>query len=167
MKKFIASLFVAVISALCVTGASAQDGGTTEVKTLRVNMKDGGVHKFRLPDSPIVTFKGENMEITSAGMQGSYARADVSHFDFVIDKQSSIDAASMNPDDFTLSFTDNANVVLASPRLTKVDLYDTAGRKIASLQASDGKAVVAVGHLAPGAYLVSPDCHPAVKIVKR
>ncbi len=77
MKKFIASLFVAVISALCVTGASAQDGGTTEVKALRVNMKDGGVHKFRLPDSPIVTFKGENMEITSAGMLGSYARADV------------------------------------------------------------------------------------------
>ncbi|MDE6527495.1 MAG: hypothetical protein K2L78_00415, partial [Muribaculaceae bacterium] len=68
---------------------------------------------------------------------------------------------------FTLSFTDNANVVINAPRLTAADLFDTAGRKILSVVATDGNAVLKVGHLAPGVYIVAPDCHPAVKIIKR
>lgn len=169
MRRFITSICAALISAACLTGLKAQESATPqEVTVLQVNMKNGAVNKFRLPDSPAVTFDGDNLTITSAGMESSYARADVSHFDFGTDRLSAIDNAEMQPADFTFTFTDNANVTLASPRLTGAELYDASGRRVASVAATpEGHAIVKVGHLAPGIYIVAPDCHPAIKIIKR
>ncbi|MDE6527807.1 MAG: hypothetical protein K2L78_02010, partial [Muribaculaceae bacterium] len=96
MKKIIATLCAAFISAVCVTGLKAQEtAAPEEVTVLQVNLKSGAVDKFRLPDKPTVTFEGDNMVVESEGMQGNYARADVSHFNFGIDKLSAVDTTAM------------------------------------------------------------------------
>lgn len=166
MKRFITSVCMAAMAVMSATFMSAQEEAG-QVTLLQVNMKDGAVNKFRLPDSPSVTFEGDNLIIISDGLQGSYLRADVSHFDFAADTQSSVEPSAMNEADFSFCFTDNANVRIASPRLSSVGLYDMSGNRLAEADATDGSVVISVRHLQPGVYIIAPDCHPALKIIKK
>ena len=55
---------------------------------------------------------------------------------------------------------------MASRKLTRVELFDTAGHRLMSVAAEDGNARLSLAGLASGVY-VAPDCHPAVKVVKK
>ena len=57
--------------------------------------------------------------------------------------------------------------MVASPRLTRVDLFDTAGHKLASVAAVGGNATVSLADFGAGVYIVVPDCHEAIKVVRK
>ncbi len=160
-KRTIISLFAA---AALSSAAVAQEPAST----LLVNFHNGEVARYILSDTPVVTFEGDNLVVTSEKAQGTHARADVSHFEFKKeDIPTGIVAPGTNGADFTFVYTDNNTVTVSSASLRYVDLYTAAGVKVATAYAADGTATLDLSGVAAGVYVVSPDCHNAVKIVKK
>lgn len=148
--------------------SSAQDSGQQLETLLIVNLNIGSVEKYRLSDTPVVTFEGKEMVVTSDAASGSFTRADVSHFEVKKDWFSGAEAATLTPEtSFSFTYTDNANVTVAAPELKFVELFTTAGVKVARANATDGTATINLTSLPAGVYLVAPDCHKAIKIVKK
>lgn len=158
---------VALLTMLSGMSIMAQEP-TVPVTVININTKDGGVTHYRLPSKPVVNIV-DNMLVVSADELEDLQllRAEVSHIDFEQDWSGALDAAQLQVNEFTFSFTDNATVQMASPRLTRADLFDMAGHKLASAVTADGNLTLSVADLPAGVYLVAPDCHAAVKIVKR
>ena len=147
---------VALLAMLCGLEVSAQEP-VVPVTVVNINTKDGGVTHYRLPSKPVITMV-EDLELL---------RAEVSHIDFALDWSGSVDAAGLADNEFVFSFVDNTTVQMASPRLTRADLFDVAGHKLASVVTADGNLTISLADLPAGVYVVAPDCHPAVKIVRK
>lgn len=166
MKKIILTLCVVLLSMATGHMAQAQDAGEL-VTIVKINKTDGRVVRYGLPSAPEVTFAGDNLLVTAAEIEAlEIPRAEVSHIDFEKNWQSALDAASLGEDDFSFGF-DGEEVVLASRKLTRVEMFDTAGHRLMSVAAEDGNARLSLAGLASGVYVVAPDCHPAVKVVKK
>lgn len=166
MKKIILTLCVVLLSMAAGHMAQAQDSGEL-VTIVKINKTDGRVVRYGLPSVPEVTFSGDNLVVTAPEMEDlEIPRVEVSHIDFEKNWQSALDAASLGEDDFSFSF-DGEEVVLASRKLTRVELFDIAGHRLMSVGAVEGNATLSLASLASGVYVVVPDCHPAVKVVKR
>lgn len=167
MKKIILTLCVALLSIAAGHKTQAQDAGEL-VTIVKINKTDGRIVRYGLPSSPVVDFVGDNLVVSAAEVEElEMPRGEVSHIDFEQNWQSALDASSLGEDDFSFSFDGANTLLLASPRLTKVELFDTAGRKAISAGAVDGNARVSLDALPAGVYVVVPDCHPAIKIVKK
>lgn len=170
LKKIFVSLIAAVAVAFAgSTSLHAEDTAGELKSLLMIHLHSGSIDKYILSDTPEVTFEGEDLVVNSSAAQTSYGRSDVSHFEIKKDWYSAVEEtpAEALAADFTLKFTDNATVEVTASALTRVDLYTVAGVKVAAVAADGGVATVSVADLAPGVYIVAPDCHPAVKIVKR
>ena len=165
MKKFFTIIAFAAVALCNAFGANAQD----EVTLLTVNLKNGNVEQFNLPDKPVVTFEDGKMLVKSGEMSGEYVFAEVSHFSFEKGAMlAGIDEIATDGNAFTFSYTDNATVFLAAPALEWVALYTVQGVEVAKVKAdASGVATVDVSSLAPGVYVVAPNCHSALKIVKK
>lgn len=169
IKKQLISLIGSIAVALlaCAPVATAQETGQP-VTMLMVNLHNGSIEKYLLSDTPVVTFDGDAMVVTSDGASGTYDRPDVSHFEIKKDWYSEAEAVTLTPEvSFSFTYTDNANVTVAAPALTRVDLYTPAGVKVAQATATDGTATISLAALPAGVYLVAPDCHKAIKIIKK
>ncbi len=164
MKKLFTILSVVAVALVNAFGLSAQD----EVTLLTVNLKNGSVEQFNLPDKPAVTFEDGKMLIQSGEMSGEYNFTDVSHFTFEKGALlAGIDDIVAEGTAFTFSYTDNATVFVAAPALQWVALYTVQGVEVAKVKAdASGAASIDVSGLTPGIYVVAPDCHSALKIVK-
>lgn len=168
IKKTVISLLAAAITTLSAAPSlSAQEQGEL-VTMLMVNLHNGQVDRYRLPDTPVVTFKDDRLVVTSDVTCNEYPRSDVSHFEIKKDWYSGIETpACADNETFTLTFTDNASVTVSAPALSRVEIFTLGGVNVASATATGSVATINVSHLSPGVYLVSPDCHPAIKIIKR
>lgn len=168
-KLFISLIALAVVAITGTQQVRAEEDGSVLTSLLMMHLHSGSIDKYILSDVPEVTFEGENMVVNSAAAQTSYLRSEVSHFEIKKDWYSAVEEtpAEAIAADFTLKFVDNATVEVSASALTRVDLYTVGGVKVASVAADGGVAAVSVADLASGVYLVAPDCHPAVKIVKR
>lgn len=168
IQKQLISLACAILALVVGSPASpAQETGQPETLLL-VNLHSGSVEKYRLSDTPVVTFDGDEIVVTADAASGRYTRADVSHFEIKKDWYSGAEATTLTPEtSFSFTYTDNANVTVAAPALTRVDLYTPAGVKVAQATATDGTATISLASLPAGVYLVAPDCHKAIKIIKK
>lgn len=167
MKKILFTLCVALLSMALCDGIKAQQPDDI-VTFVKINKMDGAVHRYALPDKPVINFADDKIVVSAQELENlDIPRSEVSHIDFEKGKYSSIDAANLNSDDFTFGFVDNTTVMVASPRLTRVDLFDTAGHKLASVAAVGGNATVSLADFGAGVYIVVPDCHEAIKVVRK
>lgn len=158
---------VALLAMLCGLEVSAQEP-VVPVTVVNINTKDGGVTHYRLPSKPVITMVDDKMVVSAAELEDlELLRAEVSHIDFALDWSGSVDAAGLADNEFVFSFVDNTTVQMASPRLNRADLFDVAGHKLASVATADGNLTISLADLPAGVYVVAPDCHPAVKIVRK
>lgn len=165
MKKFFTILTLAAVALVNSFSASAEEPNTV----LSVYMKDGKFEVFKFADKPSVTFADQKILVSSENASGEYAFDAVSHFAFEDGNlvQGIEEIAGEKTAAFSFEYTDNANVVVASPELKWVKVYTAQGVEVAAAAANDGVATVSVASLAPGVYIVAPSCHSALKIVKR
>lgn len=162
MKRFFSILSVALVALSSAFVAHAE-----EVTLLTINLKDGSMEQFNLPDSPSVTFADNKMLVQSGEMSGEYDFTAVSHFSFEKGEPlSGIEEVFSPESNFSFSFTDNATIYVAAPQLKSVSLYSTTGTLLETVAATNGAATLNVSSLAPGVYIVAPSCHTAIKIVK-
>lgn len=167
MKKILFTLCVTLLSMLSPMSVSAQ-GTAGHVTVVNVNTKDGSVSRFLITSKPVVHIVDDRLVVKADELADlELLRDEVSHIDFSEDGSSALDAANLGENDFTLSFIDNNTVQIVSPRLTRADLFDIAGHKLASASTADGNITLSLAELPAGVYVVAPDCHTAVKIVKK
>ena len=139
---------VALLAMLCGLEVSAQEP-VVPVTVVNINTKDGGVTHYRLPSKPVITMVDDKMVVSAAELEDlELLRAEVSHIDFALDWSGSVDAAGLADNEFA-------------------DLFDVAGHKLASVVTADGNLTISLADLPAGVYVVAPDCHPAVKIVRK
>lgn len=167
MKKILFTICVALLGMAFGFGASAQEA-IEPVTVVKVNTKDGGITRFRLPSKPVVTVSGDKLVVTADELESlELYRSEVSHIDFEQDWTGALDSSKLDVNDFTFSYVDNATVMMAGPALTRADLFDVAGHKLATAVTDDGNLTLSLAGLPAGVYIVAPDCHKAVKIVKK
>ena len=168
IKKTMISLLGAALIALSAAQAMPAQEQGEPVTTLLVKLHDGSVDKYRLSDTPEVTFDGDQMTVASTETTGTYTRSDVSHFEIrkewysAVGKRVATEEAS-----FTFTYVDNANVIVTSNSLSIVEVFSAGGLKMTTVAAVNGSATISVADFSPGVYIIAPDCHQAVKIVKR
>ena len=123
---------------------------------------DGTKDYFTLSGKPEITFEGEQMKVQHPTAEVSFARAEISHFEFT-QGLAAIDEIVAD-DNFTLSFVDN-NLTVAGNGISVVDIFDVNGRAVKHLKATDGAVNADLNPLQAGVYVVAVKGKPAVKVV--
>lgn len=161
IKPLLTGAFLAVAAAL-----SAQTPDT-EVTLLTLHLAGGTVEQFNLPDHPVITFEGDDLNVASATLEATYPRADVEYFNF--EKGKPVVAAEQIEAGASLSvvFDGHSTLTVAAPGLRSVAVADTSGHIVAKATAADSCAVVDLQGVAAGVYIVSPEGHRAFKIIIR
>lgn len=177
MKSGFRYMSLAFVAAMAMFGnavAKAQtvDGsGDDDPTVLVIHLNDDSMDAYELPDKPEVTFADGMVNISSKNINTSYELNKVTHFDFRLKSQyensGSIVLPAYEKTGMTLSYIDNNTVVISADGLTTVYLYDMKGLKLSTLNAVDGVATVSLSEFVPGTYIIAPEGHNAVKIVKR
>lgn len=163
--SLIATTAVAFASPLT---AHAENEETAPVSMLLIHLNDDKVDQYILSQTPEVTFEGTDLVVNSNDAFTNYDRSNVSHFEI---KKVQIASVEQTPADelakgFTLKYVDNATLEVYANGLSQVEIYNASGMKVASAKADQGKATISVADLTPGIYVVTTNCHQAVKIVK-
>ena len=166
MKRII--LILCAVLGVMVSGRIAVAQEADELITVvKINKTDGSVLRYGLPSVPEIAFSGDNLVVTAAEVADlEIPRSEVAHIDFEKTRPNNLEAVTLGEGDLTFSFN-GEEVVVAARRLTRVELFDIAGHKLVTVAAEDGNARVSLASLAPGIYVVVPDSHPAVKVVKK
>ena len=161
MKKILFAICVALLTMFSSLSVSAQEP-VTPMTVININTKDGGVTRYFLSvvDDKLVINADEIEEL-------ELSRAEVSHIDFSEDWTGSVSADQLHVNDFVFSFIDNNTVMMASPSLSHAEVFDIVGHKMATVFAADGNLTISLVDFPAGVYVIAPDCHAAVKIVKK
>jgi hypothetical protein len=158
MKKYIITFCVALMA----FAASAQQQVLT---VLQLHLSNGTVDKYILANKPVVSFGDGNLIVTSAEATNTYEFNAVENFDF--DKiTTGVDDITAEENTFTVCFDSNI-LTVAATELQHVEVFGLNGVKVAAASASDGVAEIDLTSIPAGVYVVSTNCHKAVKIVKK
>ncbi len=158
-------MIVALTSVVMAPVMRAEDD-SKPVTVVNINKTDGTLSKFYLPSRPVVNVTDDKLVVTGDDIKEmEFLRSDVSHIDFGKEKPSA--AVDVAANEFVFSYLDNSTVRMSAAALTRADLYDLSGNLRASATARDGAVTLSLESLPAGIYLVAPDCHPAIKIVRK
>ena len=167
MKKILFAICVALLTMFSSLSVSAQEP-VTPMTVININTKDGGVTRYFLSSKPVVSVVDDKLVINADEIEElELSRAEVSHIDFSEDWTGSVSADQLHVNDFVFSFIDNNNVMMASPSLSHAEVFDIVGHKMATVFAADGNLTISLVDFPAGVYVIAPDCHAAVKIVKK
>lgn len=167
MKKTIFTICMALMVVCVSLGTYAQTSGASDIVTVvRINKTDGSTVRFRLPTKPEIRFADDKMVVNAQEIEPlELPRNEVSHIDFE-KTDISVGIADLKADDFIFSYV-GESVQLASPSLRSASIFDLAGHKLAAKTSVDGMITFDVSDLQPGVYIVAPDCHPAIRIIRK
>lgn len=171
--KYISLALTAVAAVLSPADAVAQitDGNDDDATVLVLHLANGEVDTYALPDKPEVTFADGKVNVSSESVSSSYNFTEVAYFDFDVasnyDNSGIAHLASDGKGGLTFSYVDNATAVIAADGLSVVNLYDVKGMHLSTVAAVDGVATVSLSGLAAGTYVVVPEGHHAVKVLKK
>lgn len=158
-------MIVAVASVFGASSLQAQDPAEP-VTVVKINKHDGTVSKFQLPSKPVVNVVGDKFVVNGTEIQKvEFLRSEVSHIDFAKEVPAGVTDVEVN--EFVFTYLDNNTVQMTSPKLHQADLYNLSGHKLASVPAQDGVVTMSLENFPAGIYLVAPDCHPAIKVLKK
>lgn len=163
MKKILSIIAVAACAAFSSITASAQE----EITFLVVNLQDGGMDKYKLPDEPTVKIENHKLTVTAPTMECEYDFDKVSHFSFSKEIVTGVDQITDEGASFSFTFVDNATVIISAPELEWAAAYNVNGLEVARAKADANVVTLDVSTFAPGVYVIAPSCHEAVKIIKR
>lgn len=166
MKKSILAVFAAALTLCPALGSQAQTNGNETVTVLRINKTDGSTVRFRLPSKPELSFSDEMLIVSSREIEPvEMARKEVAQIDFE-KSDISVGIADIKAGDFIFSYVGDI-VQIASPLLESAAVFNISGQKMMARTSTDGVIRFDVSGLRPGIYIVAPDCHPAIRIVRK
>lgn len=163
MKKIFS--IIAVVACVIFSSFAAYAQEDTKVTVLVVNLNDGSYESFKLIDEPAVRVENHKLKVSAPSMECEYDFDNVSHFSFEKKVLSGVDNVSDSA--FSLTFVDNAHVVVSATDLQWAAAYNIQGLEVARAAAEGNTATVDLGDLPAGVYVIATSCHPAVKIIKR
>ena len=82
MKKILFTLCVALLSMALCDGIKAQQPDDI-VTFVKINKMDGAVHRYALPDKPVINFADDKIVVSAQELENlDIPRSEVSHIDF-------------------------------------------------------------------------------------
>lgn len=152
-------LLMLTFAGLFPANASAEDGNAMIVET-----KGGNTVTFLFAQKPEMTFAGENVEIKSVDNTVAYPMADVLQVRF---EYIPTGVAKVENGDLSFRFDGGKLEAEGLAPLSAVAVYSTDGAECVRGQAdAGGRAVLAIGGLKPGVYVVKAG-NVSYKIIKK
>lgn len=161
MKKIVRLWIAFFILAACIPARAA----TTETVTeMTIHLVSGEQYSFKLPDDPVVTFEGSDINVTSAAANISLVRNAVENIDFAKVTASITD---INDDsDFLFSFYNNNTVVIAGKNVSTAAVYSIKGEELLRQTAVASQMTLDISQLSAGIYIIAVQGYQSIKIIK-
>lgn len=170
MKKLISIITLAFIALGSNLFAAEQNSDSIAEKAsvLVVNLTDGTNERFKIKDTPEVTMADHQIVVKSSTLESTYAFGQVSHFSFEEDKGDvGVEDIKGSDTSFAFSFVDNSTITISATGLKWVAVYNLTGTKLMTETTDTDTVILDISNLSPGAYIIAPSCHSAIKIIKR
>ncbi len=133
---------------------------------LVVELADGSFHEYESSEQPVVTFASETVCISAQSMSAQYPRDEFSRFYF---KNIESPVVSVEEIESVANFRYiNRDLIEVSSGGDDhcATLFDMSGRLISSMPLVDGKAIVDLGSLDAGIYILTSN-RQSVKIIRK
>ena len=159
MKKKFLSLMALTVALLLPAQLRADTEQTVEVQYLVIEETDGTTSQFALTDAPLITFNGDQLVVTSAGDELSFALSGVKNYHF--DKEeitTAIDDAPVAPNangESTPTIAFGEAKFSGLKEGTRIVVYTAEGRMVSSATAGrNGDVSINLRSLPQGIYIL-------------
>ncbi len=135
---------------------------------LIVELTDGTSAKYALTDKPVISHKGNDVQITSNLLSATYSIDAVKKYRFEVGEVTGIEAAEAM-EMFAVEYTDGETVrISGAGKNPRVSVFSMDARKVsAEVSDNEGQIAVSLTNLPSGVYIVNVNGKQSFKVVRK